>query len=56
MSEMVRKTRETARNTFAIASEKTRADRVRKPFFQVMCFFSSFFMPLLYHHLVNLST
>lgn len=39
MSDRVRKTRETARSAFAIASEKTRIDRAMKPFFQVMCFF-----------------
>ena len=45
MSEMVRKTRDTARNTFAIASEKTRTDRTRKLFFQVMCFFMCSIIP-----------
>ena len=45
MSERVRKTREMARNTFAIASEKTRADRARKPFFQVMNFFMGSIIP-----------
>ena len=45
ISDRVRKTRETARNTFAIASEKTRADRMRKPFFQVMCFFMDSIIP-----------
>jgi hypothetical protein len=48
MSDRVRKTRETARNTFAIASEKTRTDRVRKLFFQVMCFFMCSIIPALF--------
>ena len=42
---MVRQTRETARNTFEIASEKTRADRARKPFLQVRCFFMGSIIP-----------